>query len=80
MRSIVMPSLSHQSLGAKAALLPKASQREIAARAENGESNAVRTVVKQGARRQHEKTLGARQIALPNKKCGVILADPRMEI
>jgi N6-adenosine-specific RNA methylase IME4 len=64
------------SLGAKAAMLPKIKQRLIAARAENGKSNAVRTVIKQGVRRQHEKNLGARQIALPSKKYGVIYADP----
>jgi N6-adenosine-specific RNA methylase IME4 len=64
------------SLGAIAAKLPKADQREIATRAEAGEINVVRKVVKQNTRREREKKLGAKQRALPDKKYGVILADP----
>jgi N6-adenosine-specific RNA methylase IME4/ParB-like chromosome segregation protein Spo0J len=62
------------SVAAKAAKLPAADQKEIAKRAKAGET--ARKVVKQKVRKQKEKELGAKQVALPNKRYGVILADP----
>ena len=64
------------SIAAKAAALPAENQREIAKRAIAGEANAARKVVKQKQREQKEKALGSKQIALPQKRYGVILADP----
>ena len=67
------------SAAAQAAKLPAEQQDAIAALAEKGVANVVRTVIKQGRRAEREKTLGAQQMALPDKKFGVILADPEWE-
>jgi hypothetical protein len=64
------------SVASAAAKLPAEDQREIAAKAKAGEVNAARKVAKQKARKQKEKQLGAKQMALPDKKYGVIYADP----
>jgi N6-adenosine-specific RNA methylase IME4 len=64
------------SVAAKAATLPEAQQREVAERAAKGEANVVRKVVKQRVCAEKEATLGAKQSALPNKRYGVIVADP----
>jgi N6-adenosine-specific RNA methylase IME4 len=64
------------SVAAKAATLPVADQREIAAKAKAGDTNAARTHTKQKARKAKEEKLGLAQIALPTKKYGVIVADP----
>jgi N6-adenosine-specific RNA methylase IME4 len=65
------------SLAAQAAILPKAQQREIAKLAEDGRTvNAVQIVVQKARRKQREKELGNRRLALPNRKYGVIVADP----
>jgi N6-adenosine-specific RNA methylase IME4 len=64
------------SLGACAAKMSAEDQAEVAARAARGEINVVRKVIKQKIRKEKELRLGAKQIALPQKKYGVILADP----
>ena len=70
------------NLAAPAAKLPADQQREIAKKAANGEVNVVRKVVKQRIREQHERALAGKQLALPDKRFGVILADPewRLEV
>jgi N6-adenosine-specific RNA methylase IME4 len=67
------------SLAAQAATLPPEQQRDIAARAVAGQANVVRTVVKQAHRAQRERDLGARQCALPDKRYGLIVADPEWQ-
>ena len=64
------------SLAAAASKLPQDQQREIARRARNGDDRIVKKVVKQNLRAQREQELGGKQCALPNKKYGVIYADP----
>jgi N6-adenosine-specific RNA methylase IME4 len=64
------------SLAARAAKMSAEDQVEVAARAAKGEINVVRKVIKQKIRKEKELRLGAKQIALPQKKYGVILADP----
>jgi N6-adenosine-specific RNA methylase IME4 len=64
------------SAAAAATKLSEEDQREIAAKATAGEANAVRKVLKRKQREQKEKALGSKQIALPQKRYGVILADP----
>lgn len=51
-------------------------QRRIAAEASAGRPNTARTVIKQERREKREADLGARQQSLPQKKFGIILADP----
>lgn len=63
------------SVAAAAADLPAETQRRIAERAEAGEENAARSLIKQERRAEHERTLGAVQCALPQVKAGVILED-----
>jgi N6-adenosine-specific RNA methylase IME4 len=63
------------SVAAKAAKLSAKLQREVAKRAVKGEVNAAAKAVKQETRKEREKTLGAQQLALPDKKYGVILCD-----
>jgi N6-adenosine-specific RNA methylase IME4 len=65
------------SLAAKAAELPKAQQREIVKQAEAGNANVVRNVVKKAARADREQKVAAKIEALPDRKYGVILADPQ---
>lgn len=64
------------SAAAQAARLAPEIQRRIAAQANDGTANMVRTTIKQEARALRETELGAKQFALPQKKYGVILADP----
>lgn len=64
------------SSAAQAARLAPDIQRRIAEEAESGATNVVRTVIKQEARAMRESDLGAKQQSLPEKKYGVILADP----
>lgn len=64
------------SEAAKAARLTPELQRQVAIDAEAGRSNIVRTAIKQAARASREIGLGDRQLALPDRKYGLILADP----
>ncbi len=64
------------SQAAVAAMMPAHVQAAIVARAEAGDANAARTAIKQAARAQREQQLATKQRALPQKKFGVIYADP----
>lgn len=64
---------------AAAARMPAATQDKIAAAAEAGRANTVRTVVKQEVRKEREAVLGAKQHSLPDKRYGIIVADPAWE-
>lgn len=64
------------SVAAKAVTMPAAEQRDIAEKARAGETGAARTVVKQKARDDKERQLSVKQNAFPDKRYGVILADP----
>ena len=64
------------SLAATAIKLPQPIQREVSKTAKAGDLRAVKKVVKQEIRAKHERELGAKIRALPDKKFGVILADP----
>jgi hypothetical protein len=64
------------SVAASATKLSADDQREIAKKAKAGEKNAARKVAKQKTRKQKEQKLGAKQAALPEKRYGLILADP----
>jgi N6-adenosine-specific RNA methylase IME4 len=54
-------------------------QRKLAKRAKAGEKVSAKTKVKQVRRAEREQALGTKQLALPTKKYGVILADPEWE-
>jgi N6-adenosine-specific RNA methylase IME4 len=64
------------SIAAKAASLPAADQKAIAEKARAGDANAARTHIKQKARAEKERALAIKQMALPDKRYGVIVADP----
>jgi N6-adenosine-specific RNA methylase IME4 len=64
------------SVAAHAAKLSSQDQREIARCAKSGDASIVRKTVKQRLRGELEAQLGARQCALPQRRYGVILADP----
>jgi N6-adenosine-specific RNA methylase IME4 len=64
------------SLAAAATRLPKDQQAKVGKLAKNGDSRAVKKVVKAARREQLERELAGKQLALPDKKYGVILADP----
>ena len=64
------------SAAAQASKLQPSLQIDIAQRAAAGQANVVRTALKQGIRAQRERDLGKKQAALPDKKYGVIYADP----
>jgi N6-adenosine-specific RNA methylase IME4 len=64
------------SVAAKASALAPEDQREIAEKARAGEANAARAHVKEKARADKEHELSVKQMALPDKRYGVILADP----
>lgn len=64
------------SAAASATKLSAETQRKVAAAAEGGNINAARAVIKQESRDTRECILGAAQAALPDKKYGVIYADP----
>ena len=59
------------SLAAKLATAPEAIQRQAVA-----EPERAHVLVKQAARAERESELGAKQLALPAKRYGVIYADP----
>ncbi len=65
---------------AQASKLPEQTQRKIADEAAAGRANVVRTVIKKETRDAREVDLGRRQHALPEKKYGVILADPEWRL
>lgn len=67
------------SVAARATKLAGDDQREIAGRAQAGENNVARKVVKQKARAKREADLATKQRALPQQKFGVIYADPEWE-
>ncbi len=56
--------------------MPAAARKEIIQKAKAGEIVSVKTEAKKVQREAKEAALGARQQALPDKKYGVILADP----
>jgi len=64
------------SAAAQAAHLPEETQQRIAQEAEAGRANVVRTIIKKERRDAREVELSERQRALPEKKYGVIVADP----
>src|SRR5277367_2627433 len=64
------------SEAASASKLRPDQQRDVAEKAFAGDANAARSVVKKGARAAREADLGQRQAALPDKRYGVIVADP----
>jgi hypothetical protein len=51
------------------------TQERIAAEAEAGRAKSVRTVIKQQYRKAREAELGAKQVAAPDGKFGVIVED-----
>jgi N6-adenosine-specific RNA methylase IME4 len=69
------------SQAAIAARLASGQQERIAAEAEAGRANVARTVIKQAAREVRERELGdkiaAGNLALPQQRFGVIVADPQ---
>jgi N6-adenosine-specific RNA methylase IME4 len=76
LRNAVEQGAMTVDLGAKAARLAPALQREVAKRAREGNQRIVRVVVKKELRRQKVEDLGKKIRALPDKKYGVIVADP----
>lgn len=67
-----------EELDALAKLSPD-SRDEMVARAAAGENISVKTAAKQAMRDEREKKLGQRILDLPDKRYGVILADPEWE-
>jgi len=55
--------------------LPADEQRKLVERAKTGAKVSAKTRVKQIARDSRERGLAAKQLALPEKKCGVIACD-----
>jgi N6-adenosine-specific RNA methylase IME4 len=64
------------SAAAQAATLAPYLQLKVVEAAEAGQGNAVRSVLKKEMRSAKEAALGAKQMALPDKRYGVIYADP----
>ena len=58
------------------ARLPPDEQHKLAERAKAGEKVSAKTHAKKIKRDAREQTLAAKQLALPNKRYGVIVADP----
>jgi ParB/RepB/Spo0J family partition protein len=56
--------------------LPSKEQHTLVKAAQNGDKVSAKTRLKQVLRETRERELGSRQIALPDKKYGVIVADP----
>jgi ParB-like chromosome segregation protein Spo0J/N6-adenosine-specific RNA methylase IME4 len=76
----VLPDIVGTSLDAGAELdalakLPESEQRKLAKRAKAGERVSAKTRLKQVKRSDRERELGAKQLALPTKKYGVVVAD-----
>jgi len=67
------------SVAAQAKRLTKEQQRQVVDEAIAGRANVVRTIVKRAARTAREAELGQKQRELPDRKYGVILADPEWE-
>lgn len=57
------------------AKLPEARRAELIARAAAGEAVTAKTAAKQALRAAREADLGARQLALPSRRYGVVLED-----
>jgi N6-adenosine-specific RNA methylase IME4/ParB-like chromosome segregation protein Spo0J len=76
---IIGTSLDHGAEIDALARLPADEQRDLADRAKSGERVSARTRIKQVARRERERQLGAKQVALPNKQYGVIVSDPEWD-
>lgn len=64
-----------EEIDALAKLSPE-GREEVIAKAEAGGKVSAKVLVKQERREEREETLGEQQRALPDKKFGVILADP----
>lgn len=64
------------SIAAKAVTMSQDDQRQIAEKARAGDTGSARSAVKQKARSDKEQELSVKQMALPDKRYGVILADP----
>lgn len=64
------------SAAAQATRLQPEQQRRVAEEATAGRANVARTVLKKETRDTREAELGDKQRALPDRKYGVILADP----
>lgn len=79
LRSAVEQGHIAVSVAAKAASLPADTQRDIAEKARSGDANAARNITKQKARAEKEVRLGRTQTALPQKRYGVIYADPEWQ-
>jgi ParB/RepB/Spo0J family partition protein len=69
-------SLDHGTELDAMAKLSEEEQHKLAARAKAGEKVSAVTRVKQVARQAREEKLGTKQRALPDRKYGVIVADP----
>lgn len=67
------------AVASAAAKLSPEQQREVVRRSESGNANIVRKVVKEGLRNAREVQLAKKQRDLPDKKYGIILADPEWE-
>jgi ParB/RepB/Spo0J family partition protein len=61
------------------AKLPEREQRTLANAAKKGKKVSAKTRVKQFKRAEREAHLAAKQMALPTKKYGVIVADPEWQ-
>ena len=64
------------STAAQAAKLEPEVQEDLAAKARAGDGRALLKVLKQRKRDANERALAGAQLALPEKRYGVILADP----
>lgn len=79
LKQLVSKGLLVISEAERAARLDEAAQARVVALVEQGHANAVRTAIKQAEREFREQQLGQKQQALPDKKYGVILADPEWD-
>jgi hypothetical protein len=76
LRDAVGTSLDQGDELDRLAKLPEPEQRGLIERARAGEKVSARTRLKQVARQERERELGAKQCAFPDKKHGVIVGDP----
>lgn len=67
------------SAAAAASAVEPEIQREAAELAVKGEAKPARTAIKKAMRAKREEALAAKQRALPDRRYGVILADPEWE-
>jgi hypothetical protein len=63
-------------VAAQAAALSERTQQAVAKRAREGDAAGAKGEIKKAARKERERTLADKQRALPEKRYGVILADP----